>query len=39
MVENKKAALWRGINDLSATGRHRSRANGRAPIRRLVAIG
>jgi hypothetical protein len=39
MQENKKAALGRGIDDPSAKGRHRSRASGRAPIRRLLAIG
>jgi hypothetical protein len=39
MLENKKAALQRGVDDLSVTGRHRSRANGRAPLRRFVAIG
>jgi hypothetical protein len=39
MLENKKAALRRGVDDLSAIGRHRSRAKGRAPVRRLEAIG
>src|SRR5262245_37352037 len=33
---NKKAAQWRGMGDLSGKARHRSRASGRAPKRRLL---
>jgi hypothetical protein len=39
MLENKKAATERGIDDLSIEDRHRSRDSGRPPIRRLLAIG
>jgi hypothetical protein len=36
--ENKKAALGRGTDDLSDTGRHRSRGSGLAPARRSLAF-